>query len=324
MDMHPNRDTNKKKTGKILIILLLLFLFLFLGSKIQGFLSFSNLMNVCRQTSIIAICACGMSMVIIIKGIDLSIPGVLSCCAMVNGLLLLNGWPILGAMVIALGCGTAMGVFNGLMVEKLEIPPFITTLVIGNIGGGLALILNAGKSIGGFPENYVFLGNGTLLGIPVSNFIMVLFVIATSILMGKTRLGTYIYALGGNETVVKQQGISTAKIYHFVFGFSGFCAAMAGILLSAQLDTVHPTQGEPYLMDAIAGCVIGGVNMLGGEGKAYYALIGALIIGFLRNVLNLLGVHPFYQNIFVGMIIIVIVGISINRKNIALEKGRIF
>jgi ribose transport system permease protein len=315
----------KKDYLKFLLgVALVVVVFTILGTQIRGFLSFRNLMNVCRQTSIIAICACGMTMVIIIKGIDLSVPGVISCCAMINGILMLQGWPIPLAMLVALAVGTTMGLFNGAMVEKLEIPAFITTLVMGNIGRGLALIMNKGDSIGGFPSAYVFMGNGTWLGIPVSNYIMVLFVVVTSILMGKTRLGTYIYALGGNDLVVKQQGISTSLVNFFVFGFSGFCAAMAGILLSAQLDTVHPVQGEPYLMDAIAGCVIGGVNMLGGEGKAYLALIGALIIGFLRNILNLLGVHPFYQNIFVGVIIIVIVGISIARKNNVMEKNKAF
>ncbi|HAK46131.1 MAG TPA: ribose ABC transporter permease, partial [Spirochaeta sp.] len=245
---------------KYILYIALFALFILLGSFIQGFLTLVNLMNVIRQSSIIAICACGMTMVIIIKGIDLSVTGVLSCSAMVNGLLLLQGWPLPLAMIAGLITGTCMGVFNGLMVEKLTIPAFITTLVVGSIGSGFALLLNSGRSIGGFIPAYVFMGNGKFLGVPVSNYIMIVFVIFSSILMSKTRIGTYIYAMGGNETVVKQQGINTAKINYFVFGFSGFCAAFAGILLSGQLDTVHPTQGEPYLLDAIAACVVGGVS----------------------------------------------------------------
>ncbi|MGE0075981.1 MAG: ABC transporter permease [Sphaerochaetaceae bacterium] len=303
---------------------LVILLFIVVSSFIPGFLSIRNIMNIIRQSSIIAICACGMTMVIIIKGIDLSVAGVLSFCAMVNGLLLLQGWPIPLAMLTGLLAGTTLGIFNGLMVDKLGIPAFITTLVVGNVGGGLALLLNSGRSIGGFPNAYVFMGNGSVLGIPVSNYIMVLFVIATSIIMSKTRLGIYIYAMGGNETVVKQQGISTTVINLFVYGFSGFCIAMAGILLSGQLDTVHPTQGEPYQLDAIAACVIGGVSMLGGEGKVYLALVGALIIGVQRNVLNLLGIHPFYQNIFIGIIIIVIVAVNIYKKNRTMEQSKVF
>ncbi|WP_422478972.1 ABC transporter permease [Pleomorphochaeta sp. DL1XJH-081] len=313
------------KIGKKHIVYgLIVLAFIVISSFIPGFLSIRNIMNIIRQSSIIAICACGMTMVIIIKGIDLSVTGVLSFCAMVNGLLLMQGWPIPLAMLAGLLAGTTLGVFNGFMVDKLGIPAFITTLVVGNVGGGLALLLNSGRSIGGFPDAYVFMGNGTILGIPVSNYIMAFFVIATTIIMAKTRLGIYIYAMGGNETVVKQQGISTTAINFFVYGFSGFCIAMAGILLSGQLDTVHPTQGEPYQLDAIAACVIGGVSMLGGEGKVYLSLVGALIIGVQRNMLNLLGIHPFYQNIFVGIIIIAIVAVNIYKKNRTIELSKVF
>ncbi|MDD3669952.1 MAG: ABC transporter permease [Sphaerochaetaceae bacterium] len=309
---------------KLVVYTLIVVVFIVASSFIPGFLSIRNIMNIVRQSSIIAICACGMTMVIIIKGIDLSVTGMLSFCAMINGLLLLQGWPIPVAMIIGLAAGTVLGVFNGFMVDTLGIPAFITTLVVGNVGGGLALLLNEGRSIGGFPDAYVFMGNGTILGVPVSNYIMAIFVIGTSVIMAKTRLGVYVYAMGGNETVVKQQGISTSMINYFVYGFSGFCIAMAGILLSGQLDTVHPTQGEPYQLDAIAACVIGGVSMLGGEGKVYFSLIGALIIGVQRNILNLLGIHPFYQNIFVGIIIIVIVAINIFKKNRAIELSKVF
>lgn len=309
---------------KHVVYTLIVVVFIVASSFIPGFLSIRNIMNIVRQSSIIAICACGMTMVIIIKGIDLSVTGMLSFCAMINGLLLLQSWPIPVAMIIGLAAGTVLGVFNGFMVDTLGIPAFITTLVVGNVGGGLALLLNEGRSIGGFPDAYVFMGNGTILGVPVSNYIMAIFVIGTSVIMAKTRLGVYVYAMGGNETVVKQQGISTSMINYFVYGFSGFCIAMAGILLSGQLDTVHPTQGEPYQLDAIAACVIGGVSMLGGEGKVYFSLIGALIIGVQRNILNLLGIHPFYQNIFVGIIIIVIVAINIFKKNRAIELSKVF
>jgi ribose/xylose/arabinose/galactoside ABC-type transport system permease subunit len=122
-----------------------------------------------------------------------------------------------------------------------------------------------------------------------------------------TPTGNRIYALGGNETVVRQEGINIDGLKLFVYTFSGFCASIAGILLSAQLDTVHPIQGEPYLLDAIAACVIGGVSLAGGAGRVALAVAGALIIGSLRNVLDLLGIHPFFQNVLVGTIIILVV-----------------
>ena len=124
--------------------------------------------------------------------------------------------------------------------------------------------------------------------------------------------------------VVRQQGISTAGINYFVFAFSGICASVAGILLSAQMNTVHPSQGGNYQLDAVAACVIGGVNMAGGEGKVYMALVGALVIGFLRNALNLIGLHPYYQNLIVGFIIITVVAVSIYNHNKKLKTARVF
>jgi ribose/xylose/arabinose/galactoside ABC-type transport system permease subunit len=298
--------------------------FVAIGLLIPNFLQPGNILNVIRQSSIISLCAYGMTMVIIIKGIDLAVSGIMSCCAMIGGLLMLRGVPVPFAILAGLAAGTLMGAFNGMMVQKLEVPAFITTLVVGQVANGLALVLNSGRSIGGFPSGYVFIGNGSFLGIPISNYITIVFVVFCTILMARTRLGVHIYALGGNDTVVKQQGISSAKINYFVFSFSGFCAATAGILLSAQLDTVHPTQGGNYVLDAVAACVIGGVSMAGGEGKIYMALAGALVIGFLRNALNLLGMHPFYQNIIVGVIIILIVAMSIAKRQKELERGRVF
>jgi ribose transport system permease protein len=316
------------KTGNIIkqhwFPLLMAVLFVGGGAFVPYFLSPRNLLNVVRQSSIISLVAYGMTMVIIVKGIDLAVGGMMSCCAMISGMLMIRQWPVIPAVVVGLAAGIAMGAFNGMMVQKLEVPAFITTLVVGQVAGGIALVLNNGRSIGGFSEGYVFVGNGSFLGIPISNYITLVFVIFCTVLMSRTRLGTHIYALGGNDTVVKQQGISSARINYFVFSFSGFCAAVAGILLSAQLDTVHPTQGGNYQLDAVAACVIGGVSMAGGEGKIYMSLAGALVIGFLRNALNLLGMHPFYQNIIVGVLIILIVAVSINGRQRALERSRVF
>lgn len=309
---------------KYLLYILPVLAFILVGSFIPNFLQLGNLLNVMRQCSIIAICAIAMTMVIIIKGIDLSVGGQISFCAMVNGLLLLQGVSLPIAMIVGLAAGTLMGMFNGIMVAKLEVPSFITTLVVGQVSYGLALLLNNGRSIGGFQDAYVFMGNGKFLGIPVSDYIMLILVLIGAFIMAKTPFGNHVYALGGNETVVKQEGINTNRIKIMVFAISGSCAAAAGILLSSQLDTVHPMQGEPFQLDTIAACVIGGVNMMGGEGKVAFSLIGALIIGCVRNALNLLGIHPFFQNIIVGAIIIIVVAISIYSKNRKLEASKVY
>ncbi len=309
---------------KIIIGVIAIALFIVVGLSIPHFLSINNILKVMRTSSIVSIVSFGSAMVIIIKGIDLSVGGLIAVCAMVSGLLMGSGVPMVFAILAGLVTGALLGLFSGIMVEKLEVPAFITTLVIGQLANGLALVLNGGNSLAVSNKAYDFLGNGKILNIPISIFITIFFLLLSYFIMNKTKLGTHIYALGGNKQVVKNQGISTAKINYFVFAFSGICAAAAGILLSAQLNTVHPTQGGNYQLDAVAACVIGGINMAGGEGKVYNAVIGALIIGFLRNALNLIGLHPYYQNLIVGVLIIAIVAYSMYQRRKKNETSKRF
>jgi ribose/xylose/arabinose/galactoside ABC-type transport system permease subunit len=296
-----------QRVGRILLCLLGVAALAAAGLLVPHFLTIGNLLNVVRQSSIIGIGAVGMTMVIVILGIDLSIAGLIALCPMVSGLLMLQGVPIVISIVAGIIAGIGMGLFNGFMVAKLDVPPFITTLVVGQVSQGLALIMNNGRSIGGFPAAYVQVGNGSFLGIPVSDLLLLVMMGIGMFITRFTPTGNRIYALGGNETVVRQEGINVDGLKLFVYAFSGFCASIAGILLSAQLDTVHPIQGDPYLLDTIAACVIGGVSLSGGEGRVAMAVVGALIIGSVRNVLDLLGVHPFSQNVLVGAIIILVV-----------------
>lgn len=309
---------------KIIVVLAVIALLIIASINIPHFLSLNNILKVMRTSSIVSIVSFGSAMVIIIKGIDLSVGGLIAVCAMVSGLLMTSGIPVPLAILVGLVAGGILGLFSGVMVEKLEVPAFITTLVIGQLANGLALVLNGGDSLAVSNKSYDFLGNGKIFGIPVSIFITFFFLLLSYFIMNKTKLGTHIYALGGNKQVVKNQGISTAKINYFVFAFSGICAAAAGILLSSQLNTVHPTQGGNYQLDAVAACVIGGINMAGGEGKVYNAIIGALIIGFLRNALNLIGLHPYYQNLIVGVLIISIVAYSMYQRRKKNETSKRF
>ena len=309
---------------KIIVGLVVIVALVIASLTIPHFLSINNILKVMRTSSIVSIVSFGSAMVIIVKGIDLSVGGLIAMCAMISGLLMTSGIPVPIAIIVGLIAGGLLGLFSGVMVEKLEVPAFITTLVIGQLANGLALVLNGGNSLAVSNASYDFLGNGKLLGIPVSIFITLFFLLLSYFITNKTKLGTHIYALGGNKQVVKNQGISTAKINYFVFAFSGVCAAAAGILLSSQLNTVHPTQGGNYQLDAVAACVIGGINMAGGEGKVYNAIIGALIIGFLRNALNLIGLHPYYQNLIVGVLIISIVAYSMYQRRKKNETSKRF
>jgi ribose transport system permease protein len=310
--------------NKHALLLISILLFILVGLMIPNFLSLDNILNVIRQSSIIAIGAVAMTMVIIIRGIDLSTSGIISLCGMITGMLILQGVDVPFAIGIGLFVGMLLGIVSGFIIASIGVPAFIATLVMGQVAQGFALILNNGRSIGGFAESFVFIGNGAFLGIPLSDLIMIAFLLIGIFIMVKTRIGNHIYALGNNETVVKHEGIHVNKLKIFVFGFSGLCAAAAGILLSAQLDTAHPTQGEPFLLDSIAACIIGGVSLMGGSGKVINSVIGALVIGFLRNALNLLGVHPFIQNVLIGSIIITVVAISIFNRNKKIAAARVY
>ena len=299
-----------KRQSSALTAVAVIAAFLIGGAFVPNFLKPANFLNVIRQCSIIAICAVGVTQVIVITGIDLSVGGNVTFCGMLAGLMLGRGVPVPLAILGALVCGTLIGLISGSLYAFLEVPAFVATLVVGQITQGLAYLFNNGRSFGGFPKAFVFLGNGFFLGIPISDYIMIVFVAAGIFVTTRLPIGTRIYGLGGNEQVLKNAGIDTAKIKLFVFAVSGFCAAAAGVLLAAQLDTAHPTQGEPYQLDAIAACIIGGVSMSGGEGKVIMSMVGALIIGSIRNILNLLAVHSFYQNILVGVIIIAVVAVS--------------
>ena len=303
-----------KKYQKLIVAVVGIALFLLGGSLVPNFLKPGNLLNVIRQSSVIAIAAVGMSQVIVIKGIDLSVGGNISFCGMVIGLLFTHGVSVPVAILVALVVGVLLGLISGSLVAYLNVPPFVSTLVIGQITQGAAYLFNNGNSIGNFPDAFKYIGNGTLLGIPISDFLMVVYIALGVIITLYLPIGTHIYGLGGNEQVLVNAGIRTDRIKLFVFMFSGFCAASAGVLLAAQLSTAHPTQGDNYQTDAIAACVIGGINMAGGEGKVLYTMVGALIIGSLRNVLNLLHVSVYMQTLIVGVVLISVVAFSMLMK----------
>ena len=314
-----------KKYIKIhLKLIIVLIAFFSIGFFIPGFLSAVNLLNLVRQSSIVAICAVGVTMVIITRGIDLSSGGIISFCGMLNGMLMLSGLSIPISILITLAVGCLLGATNGFLISKLNVPPFIGTFVLGQIAVSLALVLRSGRSIGGFPAAYTFIGNGMILGVPLPNIIMLLFMTFGALLLAKSAFGNHVYAIGHSDATARDEGIAIKKVKVIVYAISGFCAASSGLLLSAQMDTAHPTQGEQFQLDAIAACIIGGVNISGGEGKVINSVIGAVLIGVIRNSLNLLGLHPFMQNVAVGSVIIVIVAISIFNKQVTLRKEKAY
>ncbi|WP_022799485.1 ABC transporter permease [Thermus islandicus] len=268
------------------------------------FLSPSNLLNVLRQVSINAILALGMTVVILKGGIDLSVGSLLALAGALAAGFAVSGLPPALAMGLGIGIAVALGILQGLLVAYAGLPPFIVTLAGLTAFRGLTLVYTDGSPITGLPDSFLFLGNGTLLGIPVPVVAMLSFLLLTQLLLQNTALGRYLYAIGGNEEAARLSGVPVARIKVFAYAYSGLAAGLAALVLTGRLNSAQPTAGTGFELDAIAAAVVGGTSLAGGRGTAWGTFLGALIIGVLNNGMNLLNVSSFYQLIAKGVVIV--------------------
>lgn len=271
------------------------------------FLTVSNLVNIAEQTTINAIIAVGMTFVIITAGIDLSVGSVLAFSGVVLASCLHAQLPLPLAMLIGLAVGTVSGVVNGLLITYGRLPPFIATLGMMSVARGAALLYTQGRPISGFPETFRSLATGSVLNIPAPILIMAGIYLFAHFLLTRTKLGRYTYAIGGNERAAVLSGVNVTFYKTAVYGLAGLLSAVAGLILTARLNSAQPIAGIMYELDAIAATVIGGASLMGGEGAIFGTLIGALIMGVIRNGLNLLGVSSYIQQIVIGSVIILAV-----------------
>ena len=268
------------------------------------FLTVSNLLNVLEQTSINAVIALGMTFVILSGGIDLSVGSVLALSGVVMATLLQEGWAVLPAMAAGLAIGFAFGAFNGIAIAWGRLPPFIATLGMMSIARGCALLFTEGRPVSGFEQSFRSLATARILGIPAPVVITAAVYLAARFVLSSTRFGRYVYAMGGNEEATRLSGVNVRLHKTLVYGVSGLTSAIAAVLLTARLNSAQPIAGIMYELDAIAATVIGGTSLSGGEGGVGGTLIGALIMGVLRNGLNLLGVSSFLQQVVIGLVIV--------------------
>jgi ribose transport system permease protein len=282
------------------------------------FLTVSNLLNVAQQTSINAIIAVGMTFVIIAAGIDLSVGSIMAFSGVVLASALEAGLPLPIALLISLAMGMACGLLNGLFITYGKLPPFIATLGMMSVARGAALLYTQGRPISGFGEDFRSFATGEILGIPAPVIIMIIVYLIAHFVLNRTKLGRYTYAIGGNEEAAVLSGINVKFVKTMIYGFCGMLSGLAAIILTARLNSAQPIAGIMYELDAIAATVIGGTSLMGGEGRIVGTLIGALIMGVLRNGLNLLGISSFVQQIVIGSVIIIAVLIDMalkKRKN---------
>ncbi|WAC13979.1 ABC transporter permease [Dyadobacter pollutisoli] len=299
-----------------LIALFLLCLGLSLLS--DKFLSVSNLWNVMRQISVNICISTGMTLIVLTAGIDLSVGSVLALCGAITAGLLKNGielpannlyigFTILGAVVAGLLTGSLLGAFNGWAITKFKVPPFVATLAMLTVARGFTMLWTQGFPISGLGDPFLFFGTGWFLAIPVPVWISGAIVLAAVFVTEKTRLGRYIYAIGGNESASRLSGINVNRVKIIVYTIAGALAAVGGIMVTSRLDSAQPNAGISFELDSIAAVVIGGTSLSGGRGSILGTVQGAIIIGVLNNGLVLLNVSPFWQQVVKGMVILLAV-----------------
>jgi ribose transport system permease protein len=271
------------------------------------FLTTANLLNVVEQSTLIGIIAVGMTFVILTAGIDLSVGSIVALSGVAMGTAFRAGLPIFAAALTGFAVGLACGLANGALITLGRLPPFIATLGMMSIARGGALMLSDGRPISGYSDGFRALATGDLLGIPLPVVIMLAIYGIAHFVLSRTTLGRYTYAIGGNEEAAELSGIRVRAYKSAVYGIAGLLSAVTSILLVARLDSAQPIAGIMYELDAIAAVVIGGTSLLGGSGSVIGTLIGALIMGVLRNGLNLLGVSSYLQQVAIGGVIIVAV-----------------
>lgn len=274
----------------------------------SSFLTPKNLFNILRQISTNMLLACGMTMVIILGGIDLSVGSIIALSGVLSaGCVARYGLPIPVALLVGVLVGLLIGCINGGIIALTTIPPFIVTLATMNVARGLAKVYTGGSPVRVVTKEWQFLGAGYIGPVPVPVIIMIVVVIITAFIMNRTKMGRHIYAVGGNAQAAVFSGIKVSKVKFFVHAFSGVMAGLAGIILASRMYSGQPTAGEGAEMDAIAAVVVGGTSMSGGSGKIGGTVIGALIIGILNNGLNLLNVNSFWQDVVKGIVILLAV-----------------
>jgi ribose transport system permease protein len=296
----------------------------------QAFFTVSNALTIALQVTSIGLLGIGATCVIITGGIDLSVGAILALAGVIAALAVKAGAPVAVGMLAGVVAGIACGAVNGLCVTLLKLPPFIATLGMMLVARGVALQITDAKAIGGLGDGFAELGNGSLLrvvrvdsegfpdvlfpGIPYPVLLMAGLAIAVAVLLRRTTLGRHIYAVGSNREAARLSGVHVGGVTLFTYVLSGGLAGLAGCVLASRLVTAQPSEGLMYELDAIAAAVIGGSSLTGGVGTITGTIIGAFVIGTLRNGLNMGGVSAFTQQIVIGLVILLTVWIDQMRQ----------
>jgi erythritol transport system permease protein len=323
--------TDNTSSGSLLLTLMKLRTFIALFAVIiffsifaPNFLSTANMILMSKHATQNAFLAIGMTFVIITGGIDLSVGSIVGLCGMIAGGLIMYGialpigytvyFNIVEVAVIVAFVGIIIGAINGLLITRLNVAPFIATLGTLYVARGAALLYSDGQTLPNLVgredygnQGFSWFGSGTILGLPVSVWMLVVVALGAAYFARFVPLGRHIFAVGGNERAARMSGIRVNRVKMFVYMFSGFCAAIVGLVISSELMASHPATGTNLELNAIAAAVLGGTSMSGGRGTIGGTIIGAFVIGILSDGLVMMGVSSFWQMVIKGLVIIVAV-----------------
>jgi len=287
--------------GTVIGLVLMVVVF---ASLTDVFLTQRNLVNILQQSSINACIAIGMTLVIISGGIDLSVGPVAALAAVLSATLLMAGYPVPVVILTALAIGLFSGMINGALIAYAGLQPFIVTLGTLSIFRAFALIYTGGNPVLGLPNDFRQIFSSYVIGLPVPVILVGVLAIAATVLLKKTPLGEYILAVGGNEEAARVSGVPIERTKVLTYMMSGGLASLAAVILMARLGAAEPTLGNLWELEAIAASAIGGASLMGGKGSIFGTILGAIVLGAMRNGLTLLNVQAFYQLLATGIIII--------------------
>ena len=327
MNQNKNRTTNpivgivKNNVGILSVLVLLCVIVSIATSK---FLKPNNLISVLRQISINAYIALGMTLIIILGHIDLSVGAIVAMSGTLTvGFIVTQGLPIPVAILLGILLGMAAGLISGMIVTYFRVPAFIITMAMMNVCSGVAYVYSGGQATRINDDFFSAIGTGYLFNtIPLPVVYMIILIIVISFLLGKTKFGTYIYAIGGNREAARLSGVPIKKVEIAVFTISGVLSAFAGLVLCSRMYSGQPSVGSGYELDAIAACVLGGTSMSGGKGRISGTIFGAMVIGVISNGLNLIGVSSYWQLIVKGLIIACAVLLDSQKGKISLLRKK--
>ncbi len=302
------------KTYGIYLILAAIILFFSLASP--SFMRFNNVMNVARQVSMLGIAAVGMTFVLILAGIDLSIGSQITMVNVVCAWLMVHGglnpWI---ACFLGLCMTVAFGFINGWIIANIKMPPLIVTLATMTSLEGFAYIISDGLPIFGFPKGFSFLGQGYIGPVPVPVILMILILSLGAFILNKTYIGRHFYAVGGNETASLLSGINVNRVKYIAYTLSGLFSGLAGIVMLSRTNSGQAVAGKGFEFDVLTAVVLGGVSVSGGTGKIFHVVAGVLIIGILSNGLVLLNVNIYWQMVIKGIVLMLAVGFDCMQKS---------